>query len=152
MNVRYANIIGPRSRHGVVYDFYRKLKANPTILEILGDGTQRKSYLYVSDAVDATLFLFNKLTSNALDGTAYNVGNRDWVTVMDIARIVTEELKLSNVKFVTKPMTADGRGWPGDVKYMMLDIGRLMKLGWTPKYSSAEAVRLTVRWLVENVP
>lgn len=147
VNLRYANIIGPRSRHGVIYDFYVKLSRNPTMLEVLGDGTQRKSYLYVDDAVDATLFLFNKLINGSIQGGAFNVGNRDWVTVMEIAKIVIEELGLRNVNIVTKPSTPDGRGWPGDVKYMLLDITKLSKLGWSPRFSSAEAVRLTIRWL-----
>ena len=151
VSLRYANIVGPRSTHGVIYDFVRKLKSNPTQLEVLGDGTQRKSYLYVYDAVDATIFLYNKLTSNALDSNAYNVGNVDWVTVMDIARIVIEEMGLRGVKVVTKPATPDGRGWLGDVKYMLLDVSKLMKLGWRPRYSSAEAVRLTARWLIANL-
>jgi UDP-glucose 4-epimerase len=147
VNLRYANIVGPRSRHGVIYDFYVKLMRNPSVLEVLGDGSQRKSYLYVDDAVDATLFLFNKLINGGLQDQAFNVGNRDWVTVMEIARIVIEEVGLRNVNIVTKPTTPDGRGWPGDVKYMLLDISKLTRLGWSPRYSSAEAVRLTIRWL-----
>lgn len=150
VNLRYANIVGPRSRHGVIYDFYVKLTRNPRELEVLGDGSQRKSYLYVDDAVDATLFLFNKLTNGSLQEQAFNVGNRDWITVMDIARIVIEELGLRDVNIVTKAMTPDGRGWLGDVKYMLLDTSKLIKLGWSPRYSSADAVRLTIRWLKGN--
>ncbi|MEM1644764.1 MAG: NAD-dependent epimerase/dehydratase family protein [Ignisphaera sp.] len=141
---RYANIIGPRSTHGVIVDFINKLKKNSTELEILGDGTQRKSYLYVRDAVEAS-FLLLKLAKNDKGYHVYNVGNEDWVTVKEIADIIVEEMGLINTKYVFKLTTPDGRGWLGDVKFMLLDISRLKSLGWKPRLTSAEAVRKTVR-------
>lgn len=144
---RYANIIGPRSSHGVIVDFINKLKRNPIELEILGDGTQRKSYLYVRDTVEAS-FLLLKLAKNDKGYHVYNVGNEDWVTVKEIADIVVEEMNLRNTRYVFKLITSDGRGWPGDVKLMLLDISRLKSLGWRPRLSSAEAVRRTVRDLL----
>jgi len=115
--VRYANIIGPRLRHGVIYDFIMKLKKSPNVLEVLGDGTQRKSYLYIKDAVDATLAVLG----------------------------LKPEIKLV-------PATPDGRGWPGDVKYMTLSIAKLTKLtGWRPTASSAEAVRKTAEDLAKEL-
>ncbi|MEM4513544.1 MAG: NAD-dependent epimerase/dehydratase family protein [Ignisphaera sp.] len=144
---RYANIIGPRSSHGVIVDFINKLKRNPIELEILGDGTQRKSYLYVQDTVEASFLLLN-LAKNDKGYHVYNVGNEDWVTVKEIADIVVEEMNLRNTKYVFRLTTSDGRGWPGDVKLMLLDISKLKSLGWRPKLSSAEAVRRTVRDLL----
>ena len=144
---RYANIIGPRSGHGVVVDFIAKLKKNPRQLEILGDGTQRKSYLYVSDAVEASMLLLS-LASKNRGFHVYNVGNEDWITVKEIADIVVEEMGLVNVEYVYRPATPDGRGWPGDVKLMLLDIAKIKSLGWKPKLSSAEAVRKTARYLL----
>lgn len=141
---RYANIIGPRSSHGVIVDFINKLRKNPTKLDILGDGTQRKSYLYVRDAVEAS-FMLLKLAKEVKGFHVYNVGNEDWITVKDIADIVVEEMGLKNVQYVFKLTTPDGRGWPGDVKLMLLDISKLKNLGWKPTLSSAEAVRKTVR-------
>ena len=146
--LRYANIIGPKSNHGVIVDFINKLRRNPSQLEILGDGTQRKSYLYIDDAIDATLHLFNVFKDSGREYDVFNVGNRDWITVREIADIIVEEIGLSDVKYVFKPATRDGRGWPGDVKFMLLDISKLMKTGWKPKYSSYEAVRKTVRGLI----
>ena len=146
--LRYANIIGPRCNHGVIVDFIRKLKANPQILEILGDGTQRKSYLHVYDAVDATLFLVNYVLKHSLLYEIFNVGNVDWITVLEIANIVVREMGLKNVKYVFKPATSDGRGWVGDVKFMLLDISKLQSLGWRPSMNSGEAVRRTVRALL----
>lgn len=146
---RYANIIGPRSTHGVVVDFIHKLRRDPTILEILGDGTQRKSYLYISDAVEATITLLRLCTENK-GFHVYNVGNEDWVTVKEIADIVVEEMGLKNVRYVFKPATPDGRGWPGDVKLMLLDIAKIKSLGWRPLISSAEAVRRTARAIIRG--
>ncbi len=144
--IRYANIIGPRSSHGVIIDFVNKLRRNPQKLEILGDGTQRKSYLYVTDAVEATLHLFNYFVEKSNKSyDIFNVGNYDWITVNEIAHIVIRALGLDNVEFIYRPATSDGRGWPGDVKLMLLDISKAISTGWKPKYSSREAVELTVK-------
>jgi len=145
---RYANIIGPRSEHGVIVDFIRKLRGNPRELEILGDGSQRKSYLHVYDAVDATLHLLRHLVESGREYEVYNIGSEDWIEVREIARIVAEEMGLTSVEYRYVPVTPDGRGWPGDVKFMLLDISRLKSTGWRPKWGSREAVRLTVRQLL----
>jgi UDP-glucose 4-epimerase len=145
--LRYANVVGPRLRHGVIYDFLMKLSRNPEVLEVLGDGTQRKSYLYVSDAVDATLLAVERASSYF---EVFNVGNEDWITVLEIARIVSEVLGL-RPRVVLRGGTSDGRGWPGDVKLMLLSIERLKSLGWRPRYSSYEAVRLATRAVAEEL-
>ena len=150
--LRYANIIGPRLKHGVIYDFIQKLKKNPYKLEILGDGTQKKSYLYITDAIDATLSTFNKLIKHDKHVLIYNVGNNDWVSVREIADIIVETMGLTNVEYIYKPITPDGRGWPGDVKLMLLDITRIVKdTGWKPKMASLQAVRETTKALVEEL-
>ncbi|MCS7111628.1 MAG: NAD-dependent epimerase/dehydratase family protein [Ignisphaera sp.] len=148
--VRYANIIGPRSSHGVIVDFINKLRQNPSVLEILGDGTQKKSYLHVYDAVSATVFLALRVIPTITDYDIYNVGNDDWITVKEIADIVVEEMGLSKVNYVFRPATADGRGWPGDVKLMLLDISKLKSRGWKPLMNSYTAVRKTVRQLLKK--
>lgn len=141
--LRYANIVGPRSRHGVIYDFLVKLSRDPTVLEVLGDGRQRKSYLYVDDAVEATLLAAERSPGGF---SVYNVGNEDWIEVSEIARIVVEVLGL-RPRLVFAGGTPDGRGWPGDVKFMLLSVERIKSLGWRPRYTSAEAVRLAARAL-----
>jgi len=146
---RLANIVGGRSTHGVIWDFIHKLKKNPSCLEILGDGTQQKSYLHVSDCVEAMLYLFNRVKDSIKDYEVFNVGNEDWVKVIEIADIVVEEMGLKNVKYVFKPMTPDGRGWPGDVKLMLLEISKAKKYGWKPKLSSRDAVRRAAREILE---
>ncbi len=145
--LRYANIVGPRLRRGVIYDFLTKLKRNPRVLEVLGDGTQRKSYLYISDAIEATLLIAERLSSPF---ETYNVGNEDWITVREIAEVVCRVLGIEP-EIVFSGGTPDGRGWPGDVKYMLLDIGKLEALGWRPEYSSSEAVEKTARALAAEL-
>jgi UDP-glucose 4-epimerase len=145
--LRYANVVGPRLRHGVIYDFLMKLSRNPEVLEVLGDGTQRKSYLYVSDAVDATLLAVERASRYF---EVFNVGNEDWITVLEIARVVSEVLGL-RPRVVLRGGTPDGRGWPGDVKLMLLSIERLKSLGWRPRYSSYEAVRLATTAIAEEL-
>ena len=145
---RLANIVGPGSRHGVIYDFIKKLLRNPHELEILGDGTQTKSYLYIDDCIDAML-LGARTKENPV--AIYNIGSEDWINVKDIANIVVEEMGLKNVRFRFTGGVDGGRGWKGDVKYMHLDVSKIKALGWKPKYNSAEAVRLAARALIQEL-
>jgi len=140
--MRYANIVGPRLRHGVIWDLINKLREDPTRLEILGDGNQRKSYLHVSDAIEATIRAFEHLQECNDEILVYNVSNRDSVSVREIADVIVEEMGLDRVEYVFKPATGNGRGWLGDVKMMQLDITKIIKeVGWQPLYSSKEVVR-----------
>jgi UDP-glucose 4-epimerase len=150
--LRYANIVGPRLRHGVIYDFIMKLKKNPRRLEILGDGSQRKSYLHIRDTIDATLKSLETIMNSGTKEKVYNIGNTDWITVKEIADIIVEVMGLGGVEYVYKPMTPDGRGWPGDVKLMLLDITRIRnETGWAPRLSSSEAVKATAKALLEEL-
>ena len=80
----------------------------------------------------------------------FNVGSSDWITVREIADIMVGEMGLEGVEYRFRPATEDGRGWPGDVKFMLLDVSRLLSTGWRPRYDSAGAVRLTVRGLLQG--
>ena len=144
---RYANVVGPRLRHGVIYDFLQELKNNPHKLEILGDGTQIRSFIYVDDAVEATILAYQKSRSRF---EIYNVASEDWITIKDVADIVVKTLNLRNVKYILKPV-AHGVGWLGDVKKIALDISKLKSLGWKPKLSSREAVAKTVKDLSKEI-
>ncbi|HDH06766.1 MAG TPA: SDR family NAD(P)-dependent oxidoreductase [Thermoproteales archaeon] len=147
ISIRYANIVGPRLRHGAIYNFINFLVRDSSKLPILGDGTQRKSYLYVSDAVSAAILLEEKVTK--LFDT-YNVGNVDWITVREIAEIVINVMGV-NAKIVSMGGTPDGRGWPGDVKFMILNISKIRELGWKPSMSSREAVERTAKELIKEL-
>ncbi|NVM53852.1 MAG: SDR family NAD(P)-dependent oxidoreductase [Candidatus Helarchaeota archaeon] len=144
VTLRYANIFGPRSTHGVMFDFYHKLKKNPKKLEILGDGKQVKSYLYIEDCIDGSFFAAKKV-EKGLD--AFNIGSNSWTTVIEIADIIADELGLKNVKYA---FTGGEAGWTGDVFKMLLSTEKIKKLGWTPKVSTEEGIRLYIRWLKEN--
>ena len=145
---RLANIVGPRSRHGVIYDFIQKLMRNREELEILGDGTQTKSYLYVDDCIRAMLL---GLEASRESVEIFNVGSEDWVNVGEIARVVAEEMGVRHVKFRFTGGVDGGRGWRGDVKQMLLSVERLRRLGWKPKYNSLEAVRRAARELIREL-
>jgi UDP-glucose 4-epimerase len=147
LSFRLANIIGKRSNHGVIYDFINKLRKNPKELEILGDGTQRKSYLHVSDTVEGILHIFNHFRKGGETYDVFNLGNDDWITVKEIAEIVSEEMGLTPEFRFTGGIDG-GRGWKGDVKLMLLDVSKAKSTGWKPKMNSYEAVRRSVRELL----
>ena len=152
--LRYANIVGPRLRHGVIHDFIVKLGGNTQILEVLGDGSQKKSYLHVDDTIEATLAALSALYESEKGIEIYNVGNSDWVSVNEIAGIVANALKVNTdkIRLVYRPGTPDGRGWPGDVKTMLLDIKKIIKdTQWKPSMTSREAVKSTAESLVEEL-
>jgi UDP-glucose 4-epimerase len=141
---RFVSWIGPRYSHGVVFDFMRKLRADPRELEVLGDGTQRKSYLDVRDGVSG-IFL---ALEHALDPkNVFNLGHDDFLNVLDVARIITEELGLREVKMRT---TGGVRGWLGDSPLVHLDTARIKALGWRPSIPIPDSIRATVRYLVAH--
>jgi UDP-glucose 4-epimerase len=143
---RFANVVGPGSDHGVIHDFLTKLSQNPARLEVLGDGTQTKSYIYIDDCVDA--FIHATKLGDENPGI-YNVGTDDQTDVKTIANIVIQEMGLRDVQIGFKP-GPEGRGWPGDVKHMLLDISKLRTLGWSPRYRSTDAVRKATEQLVKE--
>lgn len=140
LNFRFANVVGPRSTHGVVYDFVHKLRKDPTRLEILGDGSQTKSYVAVADTVAGMLHAARHSPPGV---HPYNIGSLDAIPVTELARAVAEAMGVQP-RHEFKGGAPDGAGWVGDVKRMGLDLGRLRALGpgWSPRHTSAEAVRI----------
>lgn len=139
--LRLGNIYGPRSTRGVMYDFYFKLKKNPKEMEILGDGSQTKTYLYIDDTVDAFSKVYDKM-QNGFD--VYNVGSEEPTSVIEIAEILTETLGLSDVNFT---FTGGKRGWKGDVSYTSADVSKLKSLGWKAANSIQMGIEKYVEWL-----
>ena len=133
---RFPNVIGPRLTHGVVYDFVKKLRNNPKELEIPGNGTQCKPYIYVTDLVNAIL----KLTEQFEPGVdVFNISVlSEGTSVTHIAEIVVDVLGLNDVEF---KYTGGDRGWKGDVPRFKYDISKVLATGWKPEYTSDEAVR-----------
>ena len=147
--LRFANIVGSRSNHGVTVDFVGKLRRDSSELEVLGDGTQRKSYLHVKDLVDAFFVVLDSLGKSG-SVEAYNVGSLDQVAVLRIAEVVSEEMRIGRPRFRFNRSVEGGRGWIGDVKVMQLSVKKLMGLGWKPTLNSEDAVRLSCREFLES--
>ncbi|WP_123619908.1 NAD-dependent epimerase/dehydratase family protein [Halorubrum sp. CSM-61] len=141
---RFANIVGPHQRGNVIPDFIQKLDADPSELEILGDGRQEKSYMHVSECVDAIQHVVEHADD---DLNVYNLGTKTTTSVTDIADIVSEELGVDP----EYAYTGGDRGWTGDVPKMRLSIERLVGLGWEPSIESDEAVRRSARELIDEI-
>jgi len=141
---RFANIVGPHQRGNVVPDFIEKLLANPDELEILGDGRQEKSYLYVDECVDAIQHIVEHADK---DLNTYNLGTRTTTSVTAIADIISDEMELDP----EYSYTGGDRGWTGDVPKMRLSIEKLSSLGWEPSLSSHEAVRRSAQDLIAEL-
>ena len=139
---RFPNVIGPRLTHGVIFDFIKKLKDNPQKLQILGDGRQTKPYIYISDLVDAIMTFKENVTENVL---LYNVGVNGATSVSTIADITCQEMNLTDVQY---EYTGGEGGWKGDVPRFEYCLDKIHKAGWQAKYTSDDAVRMTVR---ENI-
>jgi len=141
---RFVSLVGKRYSHGVVYDFVKKLRANPKTLEILGDGSQRKSFLDVEDCVQAMLLAVDNAPG---DSSAYNLGHDDVIDVKSLAEIVIAEMKLKNVEFA---FTGGQRGWVGDSPFVLLETKKIKKLGWKPRTALRDGIAKTARFLLEN--
>ena len=142
---RFANIIGERGTHGVIFDFIHKLKTDPNRLEVLGNGLQEKSYMEVGDCVDAMLHVV-KHTNEPVN--LYNLGSNDTCSVRNIAAIVVRETGCDNAQI---EYTGGDRGWAGDIPKAMLEIKRLQDLGFEVNYDSEEAVAYTARVLIKEI-
>lgn len=148
--LRLANIIGPRSNHGVIVDFIKKIKANPRELTILGDGKQEKSYLYITDCIEAIMHLTETFSKTARTIDVFNIGSDDKVTVTQIAKTVATIMNAPHIKFKLTGGVDGGRGWKGDVKTMQLSIDKLLKTGWKLTYTSGQAVKQAAKTLAET--
>jgi UDP-glucose 4-epimerase len=146
--LRLANVIGPRSNHGVIVDFIRKIRANPRELTILGDGKQEKSYMYISDCIEAIKHLTKTFSRSSQKVDVFNVGSKDKVTVAQIAKTVSEEMNTPRIEYKFTGGVDGGRGWKGDVKIMQLSIDKLVRTGWKPSHSSKQAVKLAAKALI----
>jgi UDP-glucose 4-epimerase len=141
---RFVSFMGPRYSHGVIFDFMKKLKINPSELHILGDGTQRKSYLHVRDGINAILLATEKSNEKT---NIFNLGNTEWINVTELTDIVCQALGLDSVKYI---FSGGVRGWKGDTPFVHLNIDKISGLGWIPEYSVREAIKDTVEYLIQN--
>ena len=134
---RFANVVGPRQTHGVGYDFVRRLKADPTHLRILGDGTQKKSYIHVEDVLAAIRIAD---AGAAAKYAVFNVATNDYITVKEIADLAVKGSGLGSGE-VRYEFTGGDRGWKGDVPIIRLNLEKMRGLGWRPSRNAREALR-----------
>jgi UDP-glucose 4-epimerase len=134
---RFANVIGKNSTHGIILDVINKLKNNSKDLELLGNGSQSKSYVYIDDIIDG---IFEAIQ---WDGNYYNIATLDYITVKQIADIICEEMNLKNVEYHFT--STENKGWKGDIGICRLDSTKLRNLGWENKYTTEQAVRKSIR-------
>ncbi len=140
---RFVSILGERYTHGHVFDFYKQLLSDPTKLHILGNGSQRKSYLYIQDCLDAILWAME----NAQDKiNIFNLGTNEYCEVNHSIGWICDHLNLSP----EKTYAGGERGWIGDNPFIFLDCSRMRKLGWKPKLDIRESVIQTLRYLTSN--
>ncbi len=144
-SLRLGNIYGPRATHGVMFDFFNKLRKDASKLEILGDGKQTKTYLYIDDTIDAFHCVYRKMKSGH---EIYNVSSEEIISVKEIADELTSTLGYEKVQY---SFTGGKRGWKGDVIYTLVDISKLISLGWQPKIKVHEGIRLYLNWLKEQI-
>jgi UDP-glucose 4-epimerase len=142
---RFANIIGPAMTHGVLYDFFAKLRADPSRLEVLGDGRQAKSYLRTEDCV-AAMLLASDTTPEPVN--IFNLGTADRISVREIAeKVVAAHGGRARIEY-----TGGAQGWVGDVPQQLLAIDRILALGWRPRWTSATAVDKSIAELMTVPP
>ncbi len=145
---RFVSILGERYTHGHIFDFYKQLTDHPDLLRVLGDGSQRKSYLYVQDCIDAILHVVRLETARTAKHSTqiYNLGAPEYVQVNDSVRSICEALGL-------KPRleySGGSRGWIGDNPFIFLDTAKIQATGWRPKLTIKEGLLKTLRWLESN--
>ena len=142
---RFANIIGERGTHGVIFDFIHKLKNDNSQLEVLGNGLQEKSYMEVKECVNAILHIYDTQNKQI---NLFNLGSHDTCSVKRIAEIVTEETGNKDAKI---EYTGGSRGWAGDIPRARLGIEKMLSTGYAVEYNSEDAVRHTARALIEEI-
>lgn len=140
---RFVSILGERYSHGHVYDFYKQLLNDPTKLAVLGNGKQRKSYLYVGDCIDAIMVAIEKANDKV---NILNLGTDEYCEVNDSIGWISEYLKLNPVL----SYTGTERGWIGDNPFIFLDTKKIRNLGWKPKHTIKEGIIKTIHYLENN--
>ena len=140
---RFVSILGERYTHGHVYDFFKKLLADPHRIEVLGNGRQRKSYLYVHDCIDAMLIAIKTACERV---NIFNLGTEEYITVDDSLDCICRALGVNPQRHYT----GGERGWIGDSPFILLDTKKVKSIGWAPKVSIREGVLKTLAYLQAN--
>jgi len=141
---RFVSILGERYTHGHIFDFYKQLIEHPEYLNVLGDGTQRKSYLYIQDCVDAMLHVLSLKSETKVN--IYNLGTNEYVQVNESVRFILEHLNLKpEIRY-----SGGNKGWIGDNPFIFLDTAKIRNTGWNAKLTIKQGVISTLTWLQKN--
>jgi UDP-glucose 4-epimerase len=140
---RFVSILGERYSHGHVFDFYKKLLLNPNELEVLGNGLQRKSYLYIGDCIEAIMTAIEKANDSV---NIFNLGTNEYCQVNDSIGWICESLQLKPIL----KYTGGERGWVGDNPFIFLDTKKIQNLGWKPKFTIQQGIMKTLLYLQQN--
>jgi UDP-glucose 4-epimerase len=140
---RFVSILGPRYTHGHVYDFYRKLKADPSRLTVLGNGRQKKSYLHIDDCIGAMLTVIERAGAKV---NIFNLGTDEYCEIVNSVGWICEEMDVRP----ELSYTGGERGWIGDNPFIYLDTKKVRALGWRPQFTIEQGVRNTLNWLKDN--
>lgn len=143
---RFGNVVGGRQTHGVAYDFIRRLRINPSYLDILGDGTQSKPYVFIDDVMDAMALVLN--SQNKLFDV-FNVAPLDYASVTEIANMVLDKMLIPRSACELR-YGGGNRGWKGDVPIVRLNTNKVRRLGWSNKLSSAGAIQRSIEEMLCN--
>ncbi len=157
---RFANIVGSRAGHGIIHDLILKIKSDPNNVHVLGNGTQSKSYLHVSECIDAVQYAV-KHSNNQIN--IFNVGSKDQCTVKNISEMIVEEflsyrllmnsLSHNNKNKICLSYDSEDkdRGWNGDVPKFLLATDKINNLGWSAKMNSEESIRLAIKEMIREL-
>ena len=147
--LRLANIVGPRAPKGIIHDMVSKFQKDPKKILVLGDGNQTKSYLYVSDCINAITMTYDTMSRQSSPCEIYNVSNFDFASVNQVVRYIAETMNLK--KYVTKYQRYNktGAGWQGDIIISKMDTTKIKKIGWRPEYNCHDAIKLTTNHIIQ---
>jgi len=145
---RLGNIVGPRATHGVIYDLLHKLRKDPTVLEVLGDGNQSKPYVYIDDLLNGLLFC--QQNSHEMVNL-FNLAPSSVTSVKTIVKLILEATGNQHTRVQYTGGVKGGGGWPGDVTRVQLDSSKARRLGWIPKFTSDEAAAKTIKAVIEEI-
>ncbi len=145
---RFGNVVGPRQTHGVGFDFIKRLRSDPRRLRILGDGSQTKSYIAVTDVVSAVLCAHERVDDKRF--AVFNVATSDYVSVLEIAKLVSEAVLGPDAAQVEFQFAGGSRGWKGDVPIVRLNCDAIRATGWAGAEPTREALLWSVREMLKQ--
>jgi UDP-glucose 4-epimerase len=146
--LRFANVVGPNQTHGVIHDFILQLALNNKELKILGDGTQQKPFVHISDIISAIVIIIKKIEIKNFSFEVFNIASQDSITVNEIADLICKEMNLKNVNY---KYSGGNKGWKADVPKYALNSSKIRSLGWSNKKNSKESVVDAIKSMIGDV-